>query len=267
MIFNAIFDEDPLSLKHSLSFGECTSLSRPTDLGNTPIYLAIAKQKKKILYLLFKEGLDFQVYCDKLRFGTPLYYAIWYDSKEMILELFKYNVDFTLPVNKFNHTPVECARNLGKDYLIPLLEELCTRRDRASITISSFFRMVFIRRWYLEEIEHRRAAIKIQSVARMYIFRKNFHILLEERALQLFQSSSSASGVDAMEGSSNENRATIIQGEGTGESTTTNQTETGNGSSSGSNTATEVDTSTQNISNEDTNTTSGTRTTANTSET
>jgi len=176
----------------------------------------------------------------------------------MILELFKYDVDFTLPVNKFNHTPMECAQNLGKDYLIPLLEDLCTRRDKASTTISSFFRMINIRLWYLEEIRHRHAAIKIQSVARMYIFRKNFHLLLEERALKLFQSSSATF---TTEGSSNENTLQLHSEEKEDTTTMTNEskTETGNGSSW----ATETDASTNNNSGD---ATSATTTTANTSE-
>ena len=154
MLFNAIYNDDARSMEQMLTFGECTSLERPSDVGNTPLYIAIAKEKKKILKLLYQKGINFQDYCDKHRFGSPLYHAIYFGSKDMILELFKYDVDFTLPVNRFNQSPVECARVLQKEFLIPLLTDLCTKRDEASLKISTFFRMVEVRLWYLEEIKY-----------------------------------------------------------------------------------------------------------------
>lgn len=98
-----------------------SDVNAKTALDMTPLHKSIVGGQVEIARALLKSGAD--VNARDIYNNTPLYYASFYGNKEMVGLLLASGADKSLRSVLANESPLDLAKRLGKQEVIPLLEK------------------------------------------------------------------------------------------------------------------------------------------------
>ena len=126
-MYQAIRENDLRTISDLHASGDYPDLSLPDDVGNYPAHLAVLFDRREVLKLLHKKGVDLSKKCDSKGYGTPAFYAMHYGKTDMLSDLWAMGYDLSSPCDKYNLPPLYYATKKGDEFTARHLEDVMSR--------------------------------------------------------------------------------------------------------------------------------------------